>query len=223
MAPPARRGALITLEGIDGTGKSTLAQELGRWLERAGVRAALQREPTATWMGEAIRRAHLEQAAPLAVTFLFLADRAQHTLAVRDQVERGTVVVCDRYMDSTVAYQGAALSGLPRLASLDLLGWVRALHDPWVLVPDLTLLLVDDPARCIERVKRHRGATSMFEDAAFLARVQDNYKRLAAAEPERVHVLESHDLEDLKRRALADVGEFLKERGLVAAPQPPDR
>lgn len=208
---------LITLEGIDGTGKSSVTADVGRWLEREGVKAALQREPTPTWIGESVKRAHVEHLSPLALTFLFLADRAQHVAMLRDQLSMGAVVLCDRYMDSTVAYQGAALAGTAGVPAVDLLKWVRSLHDPWVVVPDLTLLIVDDPVRCMERVKAHRGRTSMFEDAAFLAKVQDNYRHIAAGEPARFCVLEGGDLADLKRRASGAIGDFLKARGLMGA------
>src|SRR3989442_1045538 len=161
MAAPARAGALVTFEGIDGTGKSTLVAELGRWLEREHVKAALQREPTTSWVGEAVRRSHVTKADPLTHTFLFLADRAQHTAFMRAQLAMGIAIVCDRYFDSTVAYQGAALGEWLRAAGHDPLKWVRALHDPWVLVPDLTILLVDDPDRCVARVRAARGHTSI--------------------------------------------------------------
>lgn len=219
MPAPVRPGVLVTLEGIDGTGKSSVTAEIGRWLEREGVKAALQREPTPTWLGESVKRAHVEHLSPLALTFLFIADRAQHVAWLRDQVAMGAVVVCDRYMDSTVAYQGAALAGTAGVPATDILKWVRSLHDPWVVVPDLTLLIVDDPVRCMERVKAHRGRTSMFEDAAFLAKVQDNYRHIAAREPTRFRILEGGELADLKRLACQAVGDFLKARGLMGAPK----
>lgn len=221
MAAPARAGVLITVEGIDGTGKSTIVGEIGRWLEREHVKAAVQREPTTSWVGEAVRRSHVTKADPLTHTFLFLADRAQHTAFMRAQVAMGVAIVCDRYFDSTVAYQGAALRDALGSAGLDPLKWVRALHDPWVLVPDLTILLVDDPARCVARVKAARGHTTIFEDAEFLSSVQENYRKAAAAEPQRFRVLESSDLDDLQAQSKAAVDGLLRARGLLQAPATP--
>lgn len=216
--PAPRRGALITVEGIDGTGKSSVVAELGRWLASSGVKAAVQREPTASWLGDAVRRSHTLGSDPLTHTFLFVADRAAHTGSMRAQIALGTVVLCDRYFDSTVAYQGAALHDSFAAAGLDSVQWLRTLHDPWVAQPDLTLLLADDPAACVERVKATRGHTAIFEEAPFLAKVQANYRRLALAEPARFRLLEGGDLADLKVRSRALVATFLKGRQLLPEP-----
>lgn len=218
MAAPSSKGVLITLEGIDGTGKSTLVADLGRLLERAHVKSAVQREPTPSWLGESVRRAHTQRVLPLAHTFLFLADRAEHTVFMADQLKWGSVIVCDRYFDSTVAYQGAQLAGVLEGSVLDPVDFVRDLHKPWVLIPDLTLLIVDEPARCMERVMKARGQKSMFEDVAFLTKVQENYKRLAAAEPARFHVIQGGDLADLRSKGTAAVEAFLLKKGLLKRP-----
>jgi dTMP kinase len=215
LTEAARPAPLVTLEGIDGTGKSSVAAALGRWLEGEGVKAAMQREPTSSWVGEAVKRSHVTKADPLTHLFLFLADRAQHTAAMRAELAMGTTIVCDRYFDSTVAYQGAALRGQLAAAGLESVKWIRALHDPWVIVPDLTLLIIDDPLRCIERVKAARGRTTIFEDAAFLAKVQVNYRALAAAEPQRFKVIESGDLDRVKESCRANVEALLASRSLL--------
>ncbi len=219
MADGVARGALITVEGIDGTGKSTVVASLGRWLAAAGVKAAVQREPTSSWLGEAVRKSHTLRVDPLTQTFLFLADRAHHVDAMRAEVALGAVIVCDRYFDSTVAYQGAALAETVAARGTDPLKWLRSLHEPWLLVPDLTLLIVDDPARCIERVKA-RGKTSIFETPEFLAKVQENYRRAAAAEPARFQVIEGGALASVEERCKAAVSAFLRAKGLIAAGAP---
>jgi dTMP kinase len=211
----ARPAVLVTLEGIDGTGKSSVAAHLGRWLEGEVVKAAIQREPTSTWVGEAVKRSHTTKADALTHLFLFLADRAQHTAAMRDELAMGTTIVCDRYFDSTVAYQGAALRDKLGTSGLDSVTWVRSLHEPWVIVPDLTLLLVDDPVRCIERVRAARGHTTIFEDAAFLSKVQENYRALAAFEPARFRVIEPSDLDRVKESCRGFVEALLASRGLL--------
>lgn len=214
MAEAARAGALITIEGIDGTGKSTVVAALGRWLAAANVKAAVQREPTSSWLGEAVRKSHTLHVDALTHTFLFLADRAHHCDAMRGEMAAGAVIVCDRYFDSTIAYQGAALQERMAPAGQDARAWLRALHDPWVVVPDLTLLIVDDPTRCLERVKA-RGKTSIFEDAAFLARVQENYRKAAAAEPGRFRVIEGGQLAQVEAACKAEIEKFLRARGLM--------
>jgi len=215
MADPARAGALITVEGIDGSGKSSVVDALGPWLEREGVKSAVQREPTTSWIGEAVRRAQIAKTGPLGHMFLFLADRAEHVRYMRDELKWNTTILCDRYFDSTLAYQGAALEGVLGGQGFDVVEWIRELHQPWVIVPDLTMLIVDDPVVCIERLKKHRGHTSMFEDAAYLAKVQDIYKRQALKEPGRFKVLEGGDLEGLIAKAQRVLEAFLGSRGLL--------
>ncbi len=208
-------GALVTIEGIDGTGKSSVATDLGRFLAEVSVPGALQREPTPSWIGEAVRRGQGNKAAPLALTFLFLADRAEHARALADQVAAGTVVVCDRYIDSTTAYQGAALEGVLPADAGDPVEWVWAIQRVWAPVPDLTLLLVDDPAACMERVRKRPGATELFEDVAFLAKVQQNYRAIAAREAARFRVVGPGTLGSVKAAAREHVRALLAERGLL--------
>jgi dTMP kinase len=215
---PGSPGALITIEGIDGTGKSSVAADLGRFLDGLHVRAALQREPTPLWLGQAVREGQAHRVSPLTLTFLFLADRAEHARALADQVAAGTVVVCDRYMDSTTAYQGAALAGVLPPEVGDPVEWVWSLQRPWAPAPDLTLLLVDDPTVCVERAKRRSGTTELFEDASFLAKVQENYRRVAAREPQRFRVLDAAPLPSLKAQARTHVQTFLAARQILKGP-----
>lgn len=217
MSETSAKGALITVEGIDGTGKSTVVAALGRWLASEGVKAAVQREPTSSWLGEAVRRSHTARVDPLTHMFLFLADRSHHTAAMRQELAMGAVILCDRYFDSTVAYQGASLSEPLAAAGLDPLKWIRGLHEPWLLLPDLTLLIVDDPARCVERVKSARGKTALFEETTFLARVQENYRKLAGAEPARFRVIEGGQLDEVEAACRGAVSDFLRARGLLRA------
>jgi dTMP kinase len=220
MAAPAPAGALVTVEGIDGSGKTTVVDALGRWLEKRGVKAAVQREPTSSWIGEAVRRAQTSHATPLAHMFLFMADRAEHVQFLREQLKWGTAIVCDRYFDSTVAYQGAALEGKLGGPGFDIASWIVELHRPWVVLPDLTLLIVDDPQVCVERLKRQRGHTTMFEEAAYLAKVQEIYKKLAAREPGRIRVLPGGPLGALVEHAQKVLEEFLEKRGLLKVSTP---
>jgi len=167
---------LVTLEGLDGSGKTTAWEHLR---DAAGPGATFTREPTASWYGDAVRRSVADDDAdPLAELFLYTADHAAHLAdTVRPALERGDVVVSDRYSDSRYAYQGATLAD-----SLDdPLDYVRRVHEPWTRPPDRTVYLDVDPATAADR----SGATNKFERADFLERVAEGYDRLRREDPDR--------------------------------------
>lgn len=187
------RGRFITLEGPEGSGKTTAARHLAEWLRGRGVPTVLTHEPGGTPLGEEVRRIvlHLRGTSddldPRADALLFAAGRAQHVARViRPALERGEWVVCARYVDSSLAYQGAGygndLDELRRLQDFATAG----------LRPDLTLLL-DVPVEVgLERTRR-RSEWNRFEDTeelAFFERVRGAYLDLAAAEPRRVRLVD---------------------------------
>lgn len=169
---------LVTLEGPDGSGKSTLA---------AGLRdhfpdATFTREPTDSWYGDAVSRSIGDDGAdPVAELFLYAADHADHLArVVRPALSAGDLVVSDRYSDSRIAYQGATLAAVDTFAG-DPVEYVRGLHEPFSVAPDLTILLDLDA----ETAARRSAAANKFERADYLERVVENYDRLARAAPER--------------------------------------
>jgi dTMP kinase len=168
---------LLTLEGLDGSGKTTCIEAL-RASPSLGD-ATFTREPTTSWYGEAVRRSVADaDADPLAELFLYTADHAAHLArTVRPALDRGGVVVSDRYSDSRYAYQGATLADRFE----DSVAFVRGIHQPWTRPPDATIYLDVDPETGAER----SGATNKFETATYLAEVRDNYERLLAEEPDR--------------------------------------
>jgi dTMP kinase len=168
---------LITLEGLDGSGKSTAWAALRE--HPALTDATFTREPTASWYGEAVERSIEDpDADPLAELFLYTADHAAHLAStVRPALERGEVVVSDRYADSRYAYQGATLAD----RFDDAVAFVQSIHEPWTVHPDLTVYFDVDPATAAER----SGATNKFEREESLAAVREHYERLIAAEPAR--------------------------------------
>lgn len=191
-ASPAR-GRFITVEGPDGSGKTTAARHLADWLRGLGVATVLTHEPGGTPLGDEIRRVvlHLRDVSddldPRADALLFAAGRAQHVARViRPALERGAWVVCARYLDSSLAYQGAGYGNDP----LEL----RRLQEfaTYGVLPDLTILL-DVPVEVgLERTRR-REEWNRFEDTeqvAFFERVRAEYLRLAAAEAERFRVVD---------------------------------
>ncbi|CQH60613.1 thymidylate kinase [Halobacterium hubeiense] len=167
---------LVTLEGIDGSGKTTVWEALR---EARGDGFTFTREPTDSWYGDAVRRSIGEDGAdPLAELFLYTADHADHlSRVIEPALDAGDVVISDRYSDSRYAYQGVALDGVVDRP----MEYVRGVHQPWTRPPDVTLFFDVDPETGAARA----GATNKFEQVEFLSRVRENYEQLAEYEPER--------------------------------------
>ena len=187
------RGRFITLEGPEGSGKTTAARHLAAWLRGRGRTVVLTQEPGGTPLGDEIRRIVLHMRGmsddldPRADALLYAAGRAQHVeRVIRPALERGEWVVCARYLDSSLAYQGAGYGN-------DMADLRR--HQDFAtggLLPDLTLLL-DVPVEVgLERTRR-RAEWNRFEDTeevAFFEAVRVAYLRLAAEEPERFRIVD---------------------------------
>jgi len=173
---------LVTLEGIDGSGKSSAATHL-RESDAVPGDAVFTCEPTDSWYGDAVRRSVDDaDADSLAELFLYTADHAAHLDAtVRPALADGRVVVSDRYVDSRYAYQAATLADYPHLGVDDPLAYVRDVHAPWTRPPDATLFFDVDPETGAARA----GGANKMERVGFLGRVRDNYERLLAADPDR--------------------------------------
>ncbi|WP_394649196.1 dTMP kinase [uncultured Deinococcus sp.] len=189
MTPPAP-GLFLTFEGPEGAGKSTQLAALVRRLRAAGHTVTETREPGGTLLGTEVRRVVLDPAlemGPLPEFLLYSASRAQLVAEViRPALERGEVVVCDRYADSTLAYQGYGRGldlGFLERVTQEATGGLR---------PDLTVLLDLDPALGLARAAR-RGQPDRLEraDLAFHTRVREGFLALAAAEPGRVLVMDA--------------------------------
>ena len=134
----------------------------------------LTSEPTRTWLGEAVRHAFDGEVGAVAESFLFLADRAAHLTEIQSHLEKRELVLCDRYADSTYAYQGARLEGLVD----DPIRFLQRASESWMLHPDLTILL-RVPAELARKRIEGRSNLVRFEDLAFLKKVAANYERLA--------------------------------------------
>ncbi|TFC05676.1 dTMP kinase [Cryobacterium adonitolivorans] len=191
MTESTAPGLFITLEGGDGSGKSTQAELLGEWLQAQGRTVVRTREPGGTEVGVAIREIvlhHRGEVTPRAEALLYAADRAQHIgTLVRPALARGEIVIQDRYLDSSVAYQGAGrVLGGTEVRDLSL----------WAvegLLPHLTLLLDLDETAARGRLD---AANKRFdrleaEKSEFHARVRAAFLDLAAAEPDRFLVLDA--------------------------------
>ncbi len=176
----------VSFEGLDGSGKTTQAELLRARLEAEGEEVVATREPGGTELGERIRELvlHGGHVAPWAEALLYAASRAQHVdEVIRPALERGASVICDRYLDSSVAYQGGA-RGLGIECVLDLnLAAVSG------LLPDRTFLLLLDPAQVSARLRREHDRLER-EGDDFHARVDAAYRELAERFPERIVVLD---------------------------------
>jgi dTMP kinase len=188
----------ITLEGIEGSGKTTALSHLVDYLESGGHACQVTREPGGTSFGRRLRSILLDPDSgdidPTAELLLYCADRVQHIRTViQPALDAGRIVVCDRYVDATLAYQGGA-----RGLGLDL---IRALHRLALppLMPDITCLFDLDPrvglARAwaaVEDGQRHRRESRFeAETLAFHEKVRDNYLALARAEAERFVIIDA--------------------------------
>lgn len=177
---------LVAFEGIDGSGKSTLIHEVAARLKKSKLKPIVTQEPTDTWIGKKVRSGIRNHMDPLVQAGLFLADRAVHLTSLAFELRRGELILTDRYVDSTTAYQAAALKDRVPLA-LDLLrGFQRGLFPR----PDLVVLLDLAPKTALKRIKG-RKVKEPYEAEKFLTRVRSNYQRLAREDKERWLVLDA--------------------------------
>ena len=192
-----QRGKFITFEGLDGVGKSTQIKNLAGWLRQRGINPIITPEPGGTEIGTKLRSVLLSSRtgglSPRAELALMFADRAQHIdELILPALERGQWVLCDRFTDSSEAYQG----GGRELGSAIVLQLHKVLcHD---LRPDLTILMLSDPARSVARARRRNVKQSRRarkqedenrfeqESRAFYKRVLESYLAIADREPRRV-------------------------------------
>lgn len=193
------RGHFITFEGLDGCGKSTQIEKLANVLRAQGLSVLVTREPGGTEAGEKIRKLLLDTAtsglSPMAELALMFASRAQHIKEViRPALADGKTVLCDRFTDSTEAYQG----GGRKLGSAPVLALHRILCGN--LQPELTILMDSDVAHSVERARRRnrmRGKEENDEgrfeqeNRAFFGRVRNAYLALAAREKQRVMIVDA--------------------------------
>jgi dTMP kinase len=164
------KGLFIVFEGVDGSGKSTQMSMLKDQLEKHDKDVVLTREPTDGIVGELIRRyaeSRSRSLRPETEALLFAADRVEHSREIKRLMEEGKVVISDRYLHSSLAYQGAA--GVDR-------GWIRELNKH-TLQPDLVILLDIDPERSLNRVT-YRDKT-VFEEDVYLRKVREIYREYA--------------------------------------------
>jgi dTMP kinase len=193
VRPDGPRGRLITVEGVEGAGKSTQIEGLRAWLAGRGVSVVTTAEPDGTPLGARLRRllGEIDRVGPLAEALVFAASRAEHVQRViRPALVAGQVVLCDRYADSTVAYQGQG-----RGLSLEVVAELNQLATDGIM-PDLTLVFDLDVAEGLRRVRARHGALAAcdpFERLAveFHERVRKGYWAIRDREPDRVVLIDA--------------------------------
>jgi len=196
------QGRFITFEGIDGSGKTTQANRLADWLTSRGRQIVLTREPGGTEISEKIRAILLDAAnqrmAWLTEMLLYMASRAQHTEEViKPAIHEGAIVISDRYMDATMAYQGygrgldtRVIETLNAIATSD-------------VIPDVTILVDAPPETCQERMTSMKKTADRMERAGseFQHKVREGYLKLAGQEPDRFHILDgTKSINQLERK-----------------------
>jgi len=206
------RGVLITFEGVEGSGKSSQCRRLAERLRQRGQDVVVTSEPDGTGLGAGIRalfEADGPPPTPLAQALLFMAARQQHVVQViRPALERGAMVLSDRYADATVAYQGFG-QGVDQDTVRDL----NLLATGGVL-PDLTLLLDLAPEIGMARIRGRRLDAFERMGLEFHRRVRDGYLEIARGDKTRVVVLDAdRDVDLLHAAVLATVDEWLERRG----------
>jgi dTMP kinase len=209
-------GKFITFEGLDGVGKSTQLENLAGWLRERGIDVVTTPEPGGTAIGQKLRGVLLssrtEGLSPLAELALMFADRAQHIdELIVPALHRGQWVLCDRFTDSSLAYQGGGRAlGPARVLELHKI----LCRDLW---PDLTILMVSDPAASVARARRRniqqsqqtQADESRFEQEsrAFYERVHQAYLALAEREPQRVVKVDAKDPAAKVHRKIVEIVE----------------
>jgi dTMP kinase len=217
MAAMAQRGKFITFEGLDGCGKSTQLERLAHALRAQSLPVVVTREPGGTTTGEKIRDILLDTSttglAPLAELALMFASRAQHIKeVVQPALDAGSILLCDRFTDSSEAYQG----GGRKLGSEAILELQRVLCQG--LQPTLTILMDSDVAASIERARRRNkthaskigapeGDENRFEQEsrAFFGRVRNAYLAIAVREPQRVVVVDARGSPDETHKKIVEI------------------
>ena len=209
------RGLFITIEGPEGSGKSTQGRKLSKYLEKKGFRPIVTQEPGGTKIGQKIRKILLsptsKEMEALTELFLYLAARAQHVEEmIKPALSEGKIVISDRFLDATVAYQSYG-RGLDR----DLVNKLNRLATD-KLKPDLTILLDIEITRGMKRARgKGRGDRIEQEKIKFHQEVREGYLELAGEEPERIKIIKVEgSLEETQTKIRQYVDELVKTRSV---------
>lgn len=189
----------VTFEGIDGSGKSTISKLVSEKLRSAEYDVVWTFEPTDSTVGKYVQECIRSQSDPFVTSFTFIADRIQHCKQIQQWLDEDKIVLCDRYAESTYAYQAAQLEGQLKTP----LKWLQELSLGRILVPDRTFLFVIDPKTSLARIQ-HRTELIPFERLAFLEKVHKNY--LTVSKGKRfVHLDATKPIDELVQLCYEDI------------------
>ena len=174
----------ITFEGIDGSGKSTVSKVVYDKLKSDGHNVVLTYEPTDSTIGKFVQKCIKTGDDPFVTAFTFIADRIQHCKKIKQWIDDGKIVLCDRYVESTYAYQGAQLENTINNS----IKWLQDLSKDRILVPERTFLFVISPKDSLARIQ-NRDELIPFEQLSFLKKVHKNY--LAVSKGKRFFQLDA--------------------------------
>lgn len=164
----------VTFEGIDGSGKSTVSKQVFKRLKSKDYDVVLTFEPTDSWIGKIVQKCIETDTDPFVTAFTFIADRIDHCKIIQEWLDGGKIVLCDRYAESTYAYQGAQMEGTIE----DPIKHLQELSKDKIIIPERTFLFVIDPRISLARVQ-NREKLIPFEKVDFLKKVHINYLKLA--------------------------------------------
>ncbi|BDC35468.1 dTMP kinase [Candidatus Methanoliparum sp. LAM-1] len=223
-------GRLISIEGIDGSGKTSLVESIknitnlrfvnrkSKICNKLNKNIVYTKEPTDYDTGITVKRFLNSDINPLSLTFLFMADHSEHiSRLIRPSLEQGKIVIVDRYIDSRYAYQGVTLKKYfsitnQRFVSYeseirnDPIKWLKKIHSPFSITPNYTILLVVDIDIAMERIRQREQRLISFEKREFLEEVQKNYLKLAEEEPGRFIKIDANEnIEQVERKLVKEL------------------
>jgi dTMP kinase len=188
-----------TFEGIDGSGKSTISKLVAEKLQAAGQDVIWTFEPTDSTIGRFVQDCIKKHSDPFITSFTFIADRILHCKQIQQWLDDGKIVLCDRYAESTYAYQGAQLESAVQTP----MKWLQDLSEGRILIPERTFLFVIEPETSLSRIQ-HRAQLIPFERLAFLQKVHTNY--LAVSKGKRfLHVDATKPIDEIVQLCYNDI------------------
>ena len=189
----------VTFEGIDGSGKSTISILVYEKLKSQGHDVVLTYEPTDTWIGKCVQRCIESNSDPFVTAFAFIADRREHCKQIQKWLEEGKIVLCDRYAESTYAYQGVQLENMVK----NPIKWLKELSTNHIIKPDRTFIFIIEPKKSFARIE-NRNKLIPFERITFLKKVHENYIKLAVGK-QFMKIDASKKIEELVKICFNDI------------------
>ena len=163
----------VTFEGIDGSGKSTISKLVFKKLKSDGYDVVLTYEPTDTWIGKCVQKCIETKTDPFVTAFAFISDRIEHCKKIQGWLDDGKIVLCDRYAESTYAYQGAQMQDI----ITGPMKWLQDLSKNRIILPDRTFVFIIQPKKSLTRIESRTNLIP-FEKLSFLEKVHKNYLKL---------------------------------------------